>query len=119
MNLLNDFLAKVRTAGVPQGQFLGFLHLMVGKTLVTREGTLVSQGSTWRDLSARFRQARLDRDLVSELGLKPADLPPRDREAYWFEALRRAAISSPLALEQATQLISWLEKLGYEVEQFR
>jgi hypothetical protein len=119
MKPLNDFLAKVRQAQVPPGCFLGFLHVLIGKTLVTREGTLVSRGITWRELAARFRQARLDKDLVKELGVDPAQLPPRDREAYWFEALRRAQISSPQAQNQAAQLVSWLEKLGYEVDQFR
>ena len=66
----------------------------------------------------------LGRDLLSfgrpvlVLG-DPAQLPPRDREAYWFEALRRAPVASPQANNQAAQLVSWLEKLGYEVDQFR
>lgn len=119
MKLLNEFLAKVRQAGIPEGCFLGLLHILVGKTLVTREGALVSRGVTWRELAARMRQARLDRELVKELGLEPTNLPPRDREAYWFEALRRAPIASPEAQNQAAQLVSWLEKLGYEVDQFR
>ncbi|MCE2805024.1 MAG: hypothetical protein LW700_07390 [Gemmataceae bacterium] len=119
MKLLNEFLAKVRQEQVPPGCFLGFLHILIGKTLVTRDGALVSRGITWRELAARMRQARLDKDLVRELGVDPGQLPPRDREAYWFEAMRRAPVSSPQAQNQAAQLVSWLEKLGYEVDQFR
>ena len=119
MKALNDFLSKVRQEPVPAGCFLGLLHILIGKTLVTREGALVSRGITWRELAARMRQARLDKDVVRELGVDPAQLPPRDREAYWFEALRRAPVASPQANNQAAQLVSWLEKLGYEVDQFR
>jgi hypothetical protein len=115
MKALNDFLSKVRQEPVPAGCFLGLLHILIGKTLVTREGALVSRGITWRELAARMRQARLDKDLVRELGVDPAQLPPRDREAYWFEA----PVASPQANNQAAQLVSWLEKLGYEVDQFR
>ena len=58
---------------------------------------------------------RWDRDAVLELGLKPEELPPRDRERYWYTVISRARVDSPAALQAADKLAAKLVELGYVV----
>jgi hypothetical protein len=70
---------------------------------------------TWRDLSTLLKRLRWDREVVRELGLNPADLPPRDRERFWYMAIARAGIDTADAAADADRLIESLRKLGFEV----
>jgi hypothetical protein len=70
---------------------------------------------TWRDVAALLKRLRWDREAVRELGLDPAQLPPRDRERYWYTAIARAGIDSPEAVAEANQLVEPLKELGYIV----
>ena len=61
------------------------------------------------------KRLRWDREMVRELGLDPADLPPRDREKFWYAAIGRAGVVSPEASASADALVEPLRALGYEV----
>ncbi len=52
---------------------------------------------------------------MRELGLDPADLPPRDRQRLWYTAIARGGIDSPKASADAAQLIKPLGDLGFVV----
>lgn len=115
MDSLRELLEAVRERGVAQGHFRGLLHLLVGRHLTRADGSAVSSGMTWRDLSSLLKRLRWDRDAVRELGLNPADLPPRDRERFWYTAIARAGIDTAEAAADADSLIAPLRKLGFEV----
>jgi hypothetical protein len=115
MDSLRELLETIRARGAASGRFRGLLHVLVGRTVRRSDGTVVSSGMTWRELAALLKKLRWDREAVRELGLDPADLPPRDRERFWYAAIARAGVASPAALDSATALAEELARLGYEV----
>ncbi len=115
MDSLRELLEAVREHDLARGQFQGLLHLLVGRRISREDGTLVSSGTTWRDLATLFKRLRWDREVVRELGLDPADLPPRDRQRFWYTAIARGGIDSTAAREAAERLLEPLEELGYVV----
>jgi hypothetical protein len=115
MDSLRELLEAVRERALAQGHFRGLLHLLVGRRITRDDGTLVSSGMTWRDLAALFKRLRWDVEFVRELGLDPADLPPRDRQRFWYTAIARGGIDSSDAAALADRLIEPLRELGYVV----
>lgn len=115
MDSLRELLETVREKDMVQGRFRGLLHILVGRRITGADGTLISSGMTWRDAAALLKRLRWDREAVREFGLDPADLPPRDRERYWYTAISRAGIDSPAAVADAEQLVKPLKDLGYVV----
>jgi hypothetical protein len=116
MDRLREFLEAVRTNGAATGRFRGLLYVLVGRRVSLADGTPVSGGMTWREAAAALKKYRWDREAVRELGLDPADLPPRDREKYWYLAISRAGLGGPEAAAQAEALTAALRELGYAVE---
>lgn len=114
MASLLDLLEEIRAGGLATGRFRGLLHLLVGRR-VLHTSAVVTAGLSWRDLAALLKKVRWDREAVRELGLDPADLPPRDREKYWYVAINRANLSSAEAKSQSDDLAEALRALGYEV----
>ena len=115
MDSLRELLDAVREKDIVQGRFRGLLHILVGRRITRQDGTLVSAGMTWRDLSSLLKRLRWDREAVRELGIDPATLAPRDRERFWYAAISRAAIDSPEAVASAEELVPLLEELGFAV----
>jgi len=115
MEAVREFLETLRQKGLITGRFRGVLYLAIGRTITRLDGTPVSQGLTWRELAALFRELRWDKQLVEELGLNPATLSPRDRERFWFQAIAAAGVDSPLARTQADELAERLVSHGYQV----
>jgi hypothetical protein len=115
MDRLRQLLEAVRTHGIAQGNFRGLLHILVGRRITLPDGTVVSGGMTWRELAAVLKKYRWDRDAVRELGLDPADLPPRDRQKYWYAAIAHAKLDTPQAREAGDRLVEPLAKVGYVV----
>jgi hypothetical protein len=114
MASLNEMLEELRDGGLAVGRFRGLLYLLVGRRIAKGEA-VVSAGMTWRDLAALLKKVRWDREAVRELGIDPAELPPRDREKYWYLAIGRAGLSSPEAKAQGEELAEALRGLGYTV----
>lgn len=115
MDSLRELLEVVRERDLARGHLRGLLHLVVGRRISRADGTLISAGTTWRDLSALLKRLRWDRESVRELGLNPAELAPRDRERFWYTAIARAAIDSPPAVADAEHLVKALAELGYVI----
>lgn len=115
MDSLRELLEAVRERDLARGQFRGLLHILVGRRISREDGTVVSSGTTWRDLASLFKRLRWDREAVRELGLDPAELPPRDRQRFWYTAIARGGIDSTTASEAAERLIEPLQELGYVV----
>ena len=115
MERLRELLDAVRKNGTATGHFRGLLHLLIGRRISLADGSPVATGMTWRELAAQLKKMRWDREAVRELGLSPSDLPPRDREKFWYVAISRAAVVSPEASADADTLVEPLRELGYVV----
>jgi hypothetical protein len=115
MDALREFLEELRRQEVGRRHFLGLLHILIGRRISKADGTLISAGMTWRDLATLLKRLRWDKDLAEHLGLNPADLPPRDRERFWYAVIARAGVDSPQAKEDANRLAELLRKKGYVI----
>ena len=117
MEPLREFLNAVRHRGAARGNFLGLLHILIGRRISRADGEPVSGGMTWRELALVFKQMRWDREVVRELNIDPAALPPRDRERFWYTAIAQAHVAAPAAKEAGDRLAAALAALGYVVGQ--
>ena len=116
MDALSALFDALKKSGQPQGNFLGFLHVMIGHTINrVSDRVCVTRGMTWRDLAAMLKKVRWDPDAVRELGLEPESLPPRDRQRYWYSAIQQAKVTSPEAIKAGEAFAVVLKDLGYEV----
>jgi hypothetical protein len=95
MEGLREFLEKARQSHLVKGHFRALLHVAIGRRIARTDGTLLSNGVTWRQLSELLRQLRWDKELVREIDLNPDDLPPRDRQRYWYAAIIAARVDAP------------------------
>jgi len=51
MERLRELLEVLRKRGTARGNFLGLLHVLIGRRIATEDGTVVSTGVTWRELA--------------------------------------------------------------------
>src|SRR5438552_1967539 len=114
MDAVQGFLDEIRKKGVVAGRWLGLLNVLIGRK-VTKAGAVVCNGMTWRELAAVLKKARWDRDAVREVGLDPEQLPPRDRQQFWYSAIVRAGVDGQAANAAGDDMAEALEDLGYEV----
>jgi hypothetical protein len=110
-----EFLQVVKRTQLAQGNFLGFLNVVIGRRIHTAQGAVVSTGVPWRVLAQELKKARWDKDAVRELGLDPKSLPPRDRERYWYAAIAQAQVGSAKAYEAGDRFAEALAQAGYVV----
>jgi hypothetical protein len=110
-----EFLEQVRQHQLVKGHFLGLLHLLIGRKISQADGSVLSAGLTWRQVAELLRELRWDRETARELGLDPDDLPPRDRQRFWYSAIAQAGIDSTDAARAADKLTKKLAALGFQV----
>jgi hypothetical protein len=115
MDELREFLNTVGGRGLARGNLLGLLHILIGRRIRRADGTPVSSGLTWREAAAQLKRSRWERDAVAEVGLVAAELPPRDRERFWYAAIARAGVDSPKAVAAGDRLARALHDVGYEI----
>jgi hypothetical protein len=115
MDVLREFLDDLKRRGLAHGHFLGLLHVLIGRRIERPDGTLLLSGVTWRDLAAMLKKVRWDKDAVTELGLDPAALPPRDRQRYWYTAIARAGVDSEAGRQAGDAFAELLRQAGYVV----
>ena len=115
MDRLREFLDAVREQGLATGNFPGLLHVLIGRRISLADGTVVSSGQTWREVAALLKRVRWDRESVQDLGINPDDLPPRDRQLYWFKAIAQAKVDSPAAIAAGDKLAEALQPAGYVI----
>jgi hypothetical protein len=115
MDGIRELLEAARDRGLLAGNFRGFLHIAIGRTVARPDGTVLSKGLTWRELAGLLKQLRFDRDLVREYGADPETLAPRDRERFWYSAIAAARVDSREAIAEANRLAAPLRGLGYHV----
>ena len=116
MDALSTLLDTLKKGGQTNGNFRGFLHVVIGRKITSaRDKTVISQGITWRELASLLKKFRWTPEAVKELGLNPDDLPPRDRQRYWYIAILQAKVDAEPAIEAGNKFAKILHKLGYEV----
>jgi hypothetical protein len=113
MDALRGFLEALKRHESAGQNLLGLLNVLIGRRVGKSDGTLVSHGVTWREAAALLKKVRWDREAVRELGLEPAQLPPRDRTKYWYTAIAQAGVDSPQATEAGDRLAEALGAIGY------
>jgi hypothetical protein len=115
MDALAAFFDDLKTRGVTQGNLLGFFNVLIGRRITAPDGTVLTRGLTWRELSVWLKKVRWAPEAVREIGLDPDDLPPRDRQRYWYSAITLARVDSRPALEAGERFAEALRGLGYDV----
>lgn len=115
MDVLRDFLADLKRQGYAQGNFLGMLNVLIGRQITRVDGTILSNGVTWRVLADLLKKVRWDREAVRELGLDPAALPPRDRQRYWYQVIAHARVDAEPARAAGDRFAEALRSAGYHV----
>jgi hypothetical protein len=116
MDALRALLDDLKQHGLDRGHTRGLLQLLIGRRIQRADGTLVARGLTWRQLAFVLKKTRWNKDSVRELGLRPEDLPPRDRQQYWYTAISVAHIDGPEARQEGDALAALLAPLGYRVQ---
>ena len=116
MDALAALLDELKQSGQTEGNFRGFLHVLIGRA-ITRAGdkAVLSKGITWREMAACLKKVRWDPEAVRELGLEPNSLPPRDRQRYWYGAIMHAKVDSATASAAGDRFADVLRSLGYDV----
>ncbi len=115
MDRLREFLDVVREQGHAAGNFRGLLHVLIGRKVTRDDGTEVSQGLSWREVAAVLKRLRWDREAVRDLGLDPDDLPPRDRQRFWYQAIAQAGVDAPEGVDAGDRLAKAVAAAGYVV----
>ena len=115
MEGLREFLETVRQQQLVRGNLRALLHIVIGRRISRVDGTVVSAGVTWRILADLLRTIRWDKELVREVGLDPDDLPPRDRQRYWYAAIAAAKVDTLEARLLGDVYAVKLAPLGYIV----
>lgn len=115
MDAIREFLTTVRQANLIQGHLRGLLHILIGRKITRSDGTLVSQGLTWRETAAWLRQLRWDPQWARELNVDAATMNIRDRDRFWYAVIAQARLDSPEAIAEADKLAALLQPHGYVV----
>jgi hypothetical protein len=115
MEGLREFLEKVRQAHLARGHFRALMHIAIGRRISRTDGTVLSTGATWRQLSDLLRLIRWDKEFVREVGLNPDDLPPRDRQRYWYAAIVAARVDAPDARAVGDAYAKLVAPLGFVI----
>src|SRR5262245_48280223 len=115
MDALQELRDELERHGLDRGHLLGLFNVLIGRKITRDDGSVVSTGLTWRQLAAWLKKVRWDRAAVEEIGLDPEDLPPRDRQQFWYSAITRAQVDSQKATEEGDRFAARLQKLGYVV----
>lgn len=116
MDALATILDELKKDKQAKGNLQGLLHVLIGRTITrVKDKTVVAKGLTWRELAGWLKKVRWDPDSVRELGLDPDQLPPRDRQRFWYTAIMHAKVESAEAIAAGDRLAATLRGLGYEV----
>ncbi len=116
MDALSSLFDELKKSGQIEGNFRGFLHVLIGRTISRRrDKAILSKGITWREMAAWLKKVRWDPEAVRELGIEPDALPPRDRERYWYSAVMQAKVDSPAGIEAGDRFAVVMRGLGYDV----
>lgn len=112
---LRDLIKTIQEENLANENFLGLLHILIGRQISTVDGAEVSSGMSWRELAALLKKVRWPKESAKEVGVDPSTLPPRDRQRYWYQTICQAVVDSAEAIEAGDKLAEALEEHGYVV----
>ena len=115
MDAVATFLEGLNKMGLTRGHLRGLFNVLIGRRITAKDGTLVASGLTWRELAVLLKRLRWDPEQVRELELEPSELPPRDRQRYWYTAISRARVDSSEATTAGNRFAEVLQQQGYTV----
>jgi len=115
MDGVREFLDDLKRNGLAQEKFLGLLNVVIGRRISRTDGTVLSRGVTWREAARLLKKVRWDKGAVLQLGLQPNDLPPRNREQYWYQAIALTGVDSGAATRAGDHLAKALRPHGYDI----
>ena len=115
MDGLREFLEAARQNQLVRGHLRALFHVAIGRKITRVDGTVLSAGVTWRQLAELLRVMRWDKDQVRELGLNPDDLPPRDRQRFWYAAIVAAHVDTLESRALGDAYARLVAPLGFEV----
>jgi hypothetical protein len=115
MDALREFLDDLKKNRYAKGNLLGLLHILIGRRIAKSDGTLISNGLTWRELSTILKKYRWDTGDIHELGVNPEELPPRDRQRFWYTVIARTQVDSLQAAQAGDRLADVLQQHGYVI----
>jgi hypothetical protein len=115
MDGVRQFLEDIQTHKRAHGNLLGLLNVLIGRKISRADGSVVSSGVTWRDVSNFLKLVRWDTESVKELGIDPESLPPRDRQRFWYSVIALAKVASPEAMAAGDKLAQDLRAAGYVI----
>ncbi len=116
MDALSPLFDQLKKGGQTQGNFLGFLHVFIGRTITRKsDKTIISKGLAWREMAGWLKKVRWDPESVRELGIDPDTLPPRDRQRLWYSAITQAKVNTSAAISAGDRFAEVLGMLGFDV----
>ena len=115
MDGLRPFLDSVRKHRHARDNFLGLLHVLIGRRICSVDGNAISEGLTWRQTAALLKKVRWDKAAVGLLGLDPKLLPARDRERFWYAAIALAQVDSAVACTAGDRLATQMKPAGFQI----
>ena len=116
MDALSTLLDELKKGGKVDGNFRGFLHVLIGRKITrSADKAIVSSGITWREMAAYLKKIRWDPEAVRELGVNPDELPPRDRQRFWYGAILQTKVDSASAIAAGDKFVAILKSIGYDV----
>lgn len=115
MDGVREFLDAVRQQGMHVGRLRALLHVVIGRRIAREDGTEITQGATWREAANALRLLRWDREQAREVGEEPENLPPRDRQRYWYAVIRAAGVDTDQARAEGDDLAQAVRALGFIV----
>ena len=116
MDALLTLFDQLRKSGRTQGHLRGMFHVLIGRTITNQnDQSVISKGMTWRELAGWLKKVRWDTDAVREIGLEPKNLPPRDRQRFWYSAIAHAKVTSADAVNAGDKFAEVMKDLGYDV----
>jgi hypothetical protein len=116
MDGVHELLNRLKKQGPRHDlSFLGLINVLVGRTIQNSGGSVISTGLTWRAAATWLKRVRWPKESVRELGLEPNELPPRDRERFWYTVISLGRIDSREAQAAGDRTAEALQALGYKV----
>jgi hypothetical protein len=116
MDGVHELLNKLKKQAPRQElSFLGLINVLVGRTIYNSGGNIISTGLTWRAAATWLKRVRWPKESVRELGLELKDLPPRDRERFWYTVISLGQIDSHEARTAGDRAAEVIQALGYKI----
>ena len=115
MEALAALLDLIKKHNRAKGNLAGFFHVLIGRKITGPGGEALSSGLPWRDLANWLKKLRWDTKAVRDLGLDADDLPPKDRQRFWYTAIAKAGVDTAAASKAGDTFAKKLESHGYKV----